>query len=78
MLIYNELGSMHGEKLQLQTILKHVVMQDALLKSTRFMYKVFKLLSSSVESFEIGLFFIITLHLFSLKFLKLCLYESIN
>jgi len=39
MLIYNELGSMHGEKLQLQTILKHVVMQDALLKSTRFMYK---------------------------------------
>ena len=42
MLIYNELGSMHGEKLQLQTILKHVVMQDALLKSTRFMYKVFK------------------------------------
>ena len=56
MLIYNELGSMHGEKLQLQTILKHVVMQDALLKSTRFMYKVFKLLSSSVESFEIGPF----------------------
>jgi len=37
--IYNELGSMNGEKLQLQTILKHVVMQDALLKSTRFMYK---------------------------------------
>ena len=56
MLIYNELGSMHGEKLQLQTILKHVVMQDALLKSTRFMYKVFKLLSSSVERFEIELF----------------------
>ena len=57
MLIYNELGSMHGEKLQLQTILKHVVMQDALLKSTRFMYKVFKLLSSSVERFEIGFFY---------------------
>jgi len=39
MSIYSELGSANGDKLQLQTILKHVVMQDAVLKSTRFMYK---------------------------------------